>query len=101
MCCRADISNDSRNGNKTLPWPGKKQLQDPYADSDELNHEYGFSLVKNIAHDYDAVIIPVPHKDFLSLDDAYFCSITKPQGMIADLKGIYRGRIINRNYWSL
>jgi len=34
MCCRADISNDSRNGNKTLPWPGKKQLQDPYADSD-------------------------------------------------------------------
>ena len=75
-------------------------VEDPYADSDELNHEYGFSLVKNIASDYDAVIIPVPHKDFLLLDDAYFCSITKPHAMIADLKGIYRGKIKNRNYWS-
>jgi UDP-N-acetyl-D-galactosamine dehydrogenase len=75
-------------------------VEDPYADSDELNHEYGFSLVTNIANDYDAVIIPVPHKDFISLDDAYFCSITKPHAMIADLKGIYRGKINNRNYWS-
>jgi UDP-N-acetyl-D-galactosamine dehydrogenase len=75
-------------------------VEDPYADSDELNHEYGFSLVKHIASDYDAVIIPVPHKDFISLDDAYFCSITKPHAMIADLKGIYRGKISNRNYWS-
>jgi UDP-N-acetyl-D-galactosamine dehydrogenase len=75
-------------------------VEDPYADSDEMHHEYGFSLVKNIANDYDAVIIPVPHKDYIPLDDAYFCSITKPHAMIADLKGIYRGKISNRNYWS-
>ena len=75
-------------------------VEDPYADSDELNHEYGFSLVKTTANDYDAVIISVPHKDFIGLDDAYFCSITKPHAMIADLKGIYRGKINNRNYWS-
>src|SRR5258705_1902814 len=75
-------------------------VEDPYADSEELHHEYGFNLVKNIASDYDAVIICVPHKDFKSLDDAYFCSITKPNAMIADLKGIYRGKITNRNYWS-
>ena len=75
-------------------------VEDPYADSDELNHEYGFSLVSKTANDYDAVIISVPHKDFVGLDDAYFCSITKPHAMIADLKGIYRGKINNRNYWS-
>jgi UDP-N-acetyl-D-galactosamine dehydrogenase len=75
-------------------------VEDPYADSDELNHEYGFGLVKNIANDYDAVIVSVPHKDFMSLDDAYFSSITKPHAVIADLKGIYRGKIKNRNYWS-
>ena len=75
-------------------------VEDPYADSDELNHEYGFGLVKNIANDYDAVIISVPHKDFMLLDDAYFSSITKPHAVIADLKGIYRGKINNRNYWS-
>jgi UDP-N-acetyl-D-galactosamine dehydrogenase len=75
-------------------------VEDPYADSDELNHEYGFGLVKNIANDYDAVIISVPHKDFMLLDDAYFSSITKSHAVIADLKGIYRGKITNRNYWS-
>jgi UDP-N-acetyl-D-galactosamine dehydrogenase len=77
------------------------EVEDPYADSEELKHEYGFSLTTRIASDYDAVIITVPHKDFLSLDDNYYCSITKPQAMIADLKGIYRGKIQNRNYWSL
>ncbi|HEY6504235.1 MAG TPA: nucleotide sugar dehydrogenase [Chitinophagaceae bacterium] len=77
------------------------EVEDPYADSDELEHEYGFGLVKKIASDYDAVIITVPHKDFISLDDSYYASITKPHGLVADLKGIYRNKIINRNYWSL
>ena len=76
-------------------------VEDPYADADELQHEYGFTLIKEPAKDYDAVIITVPHKDFVSLDDAYYCSITKPHGLVADLKGIYRNKINNRNYWSL
>ena len=53
-------------------------VEDPYADSDELKHEYGFGLTENLANDYDAVIITVPHKDYLILDEDYFCSITKP-----------------------
>jgi UDP-N-acetyl-D-galactosamine dehydrogenase len=76
-------------------------VEDPYADSDELKHEYGFGLVKNTGKDYDAVIVTVPHKDYLSLDDAYFGGITKSHGLIADLKGIYRNKITNRTYWSL
>ena len=44
-----------------------------YADSDELKHEYGFGLVDKIGNDYDAVIITVPHTDYIELDDAYFC----------------------------
>jgi len=76
-------------------------VTDPHADSDELNHEYGFSLTKEISNDYDAVIVTVPHNDYKVLDDAYFASITKPHGMVADLKGIYRGKLTNRKYWSL
>jgi UDP-N-acetyl-D-galactosamine dehydrogenase len=76
-------------------------VEDPYADSDELNHEYGFGLVKQAAKDYDAVIITVPHKEYLQLDDKYYGSITKDHGLIADLKGIYRNKIKSRNYWSL
>src|SRR5688572_25261541 len=75
-------------------------VEDPYADSDELQHEYGFSLAPAIGKDYDVVIITVPHADYLQLNDEYFASITKPHGLIADLKGIYRNKIENRKYWS-
>lgn len=76
-------------------------VEDPYADSEELKHEYGFGLAENIGNDYDAVIITVPHNDYLGFDDKYFSNITKPHGLVADLKGIYRNKIINRTYWSL
>lgn len=76
-------------------------VEDPHADSAELQHEYGFGLATETGNDYDAVIVTVPHEDYRLLDDAYFASISQPHALIADLKGIYRGRIINRNYWSL
>ena len=76
-------------------------VEDPHADSEELQHEYGFGLTSQIGSEYDAVIITVPHADYISLDDAYFCNITKPLGLVADLKGIYRNKINNREYWSL
>jgi UDP-N-acetyl-D-galactosamine dehydrogenase len=73
---------------------------DPHADSDELNHEYGFGLAEKTGSDYDAVIVTVCHEPYADLDEAYFSSITKPHAMIADLKGIYRNKITNRTYWS-
>ncbi len=76
-------------------------VEDPYADSDELQHEYGFGLIADTGKEYDAVIITVPHADYLCLDDSYFCGITKPHALVADLKGIYRNKINNREYWSL
>lgn len=77
------------------------EVEDPYANSDHLVHEYGFGLSTNLSNEYDAVIVAVPHEPYLCLDDDYFASITKPHGLIADLKGIYRNKIVNRNYWSL
>ncbi len=76
-------------------------VTDPYAESDELKHEYGFELAANTATDYDAVIVTVPHNEYKKLDDAYFASITKEKAMVADLKGIYRSKINSRVYWSL
>ncbi|HEU4633497.1 MAG TPA: nucleotide sugar dehydrogenase [Flavisolibacter sp.] len=73
---------------------------DPHADSEELKHEYGFGLAEGIGKDYDAVIVTVCHEPYADLDDAYFSSITKPHAIIADLKGIYRGKVKSRNYWS-
>jgi UDP-N-acetyl-D-glucosamine/UDP-N-acetyl-D-galactosamine dehydrogenase len=75
-------------------------VADPYAETEEVQHEYGFSLTE-IGTGYDAVIITVPHNDYKVLDDAYFAGITKPHAIIADLKGIYRNKINTRAYWSL
>jgi UDP-N-acetyl-D-galactosamine dehydrogenase len=76
-------------------------VSDPFADSEELKHEYGFELVPEIGKDYDAVIVTVPHMPYRELSNDYFSSITKPGAMVADLKGIYRGKIEDRTYWSL
>ena len=76
-------------------------VEDPHADSDELQHEYGFGLTKDLAKDYMAVIITVPHEAYLEHDENYFSGITKENALIADLKGIYRNKISNRHYWSL
>ncbi len=76
-------------------------VTDPHADSNELMHEYGFSLNNRIAENYDAVIVTVPHDEYKILDDAYFSSVTKPYALVADLKGMYRGKIKSRSYWSL
>jgi UDP-N-acetyl-D-galactosamine dehydrogenase len=73
---------------------------DPYADSEELRHEYGFGLTEKAGDGYDAVIVTVCHQPYAELDEKYFESITKPQAMIADLKGTYRNKIQTRQYWS-
>jgi UDP-N-acetyl-D-galactosamine dehydrogenase len=73
---------------------------DPHADSEEMQHEYGFGLTNIVGKDYDAVIVSVCHEPYANLDEAYFSSITKPHAIIADLKGMYRGKINNRKYWS-
>jgi len=73
---------------------------DPHADSEELQHEYGFGLADKTGNDYDAVIVTVCHQPYADLDESYFASITKPHAMIADLKGTYRNKIKSRYYWS-
>ncbi len=75
-------------------------VADPHADSEDLQHEYGFGL-SSLQAPYDAVIIAVPHNDYKKLDDNYFSGITKNSAIIADLKGIFRGKIKSRYYWSL
>jgi UDP-N-acetyl-D-galactosamine dehydrogenase len=76
-------------------------VEDPFAETDEVEHEYGLKLAKNGGGDYDAVIIAIPHTPYKNLQEDYFCSITKSSALIADLKGIYKGKITQRAYWSL
>ncbi len=78
----------------------KVDVVDPHADSDELEHEYGFGLNK-LGKGYDGVVIAVNHKEYKKLDEKYFKSILSPKGVLVDVKGMYRGKIKELNYWSL
>ncbi len=76
-------------------------VEDPYAIEEEVQEEYGLHLTRETADDYDAVIVTVPHSQYKDLDDAWFTSITREGALIADLKGTYKNKIVNRKYWSL
>ncbi|HRH67788.1 MAG TPA: nucleotide sugar dehydrogenase [Bacteroidia bacterium] len=77
------------------------EVTDPKADSAELNHEYGFELVNVPGKDYDAVIIAVNHDEYKDLDEAWFRKILSKDGLIVDIKGVYKGKIKELAYWSL
>lgn len=77
------------------------EVTDPHASGDEVLQQYGFSLVKNIAADYDAIILAVNHREFSKLEEAYFLSITKPNALFMDVKGAFRKKIAKMTYWSL
>lgn len=76
-------------------------LVDPHASSDEMQHEYGVGLVE-IGKDYDAIILAVNHKEYRNLDETYFKSLLKDsKGVFVDIKGMYKGKIQDLEYWSL
>jgi UDP-N-acetyl-D-glucosamine/UDP-N-acetyl-D-galactosamine dehydrogenase len=74
---------------------------DPNADGEEVLHEYGVPMVKEIGNTYDAIIIAVAHRQFKEFEENYFIQITNKNALIADLKGLYRNKINTLKYWSL
>lgn len=77
------------------------EVIDPYADSEELKHEYGFGLVEKPGNNYSAVVVAVNHKEYCNLSEEYFLSLSTGNGILIDVKGIYRGKISKLAYWSL
>ncbi len=76
-------------------------VTDPYADSDQVYSEYGYKLIDKLDADYQAVIVAVNHKQYLGFDENYFKLLTGENGILVDIKGIYKGKIHDLTYWSL
>lgn len=77
-------------------------LIDPHASSDEMIHEYGIGLMDKPTNDYDAIIVAVNHREYKSLTEGDFRAMLKDdQGVFVDVKGIFKGKIKNLEYWSL
>ena len=68
-------------------------VYDPWADAGRVKHEYGIDVVNQLPADqYDAVILGVAHQEFLNLDVR---SLTTPQGVVYDVKGVLDRSIID------
>ena len=76
-------------------------VMDPHADSEELQHEYGYGLTPEIGKGYQAIIVAVNHKEYANLEVSYFKNLAAENALIVDLKGIYRNKLAGLNYWSL
>jgi len=74
---------------------------DPYASKEEVNNEYGIKIIDKCGKDYDAIIVAVNHKEYLNLNESFFKEHMTNEGVLFDIKGIYRDRIKNLTYLSL
>ncbi len=76
-------------------------IVDPHTTSGEVEHEYGFRLAEKNGYSYETIILAVAHKEYTNLDENYFMSIAAEGCVLIDIKGIYRNKFKQLNYWSL
>jgi len=76
-------------------------IVDPFASTKEFDEEYGFALTAKPGDKYDAVIVAVNHAEYKDLDEDYYKSILSAKGILVDIKGIYKDKISELQYWSL
>lgn len=75
-------------------WGHQVDVLDPICDGDEAKHEYGFAPLKAlpVKAGYDAIVGAVSHDEFATWKITDFQNAAKPGALIADIKGMWRGR---------
>jgi len=89
---------------RRLEWIGHTvTVHDPLADPAEARHEYGLTLdAQALDRRYDAVVAAVPHAVYRALGHAELSGILKPDGLLADIKGVWRRQDLpGLRRWSL
>jgi UDP-N-acetyl-D-galactosamine dehydrogenase len=77
------------------------EVVDPYADTEEVEEEYTIQLSSEVSGKYDAIIIAVSHARYSNFDQQYFSDHLCKDGILFDIKGIYRHFSDVFNYRSL
>jgi len=91
-----DIANELKSYQMSV------DLIDPHASSLEMKHEYDVELIDAPTNDYDAIIVAVNHKEYVDLTEDFFIGLLKEgKGVFIDVKGMYKGKIHQLEYWSL
>jgi UDP-N-acetyl-D-galactosamine dehydrogenase len=91
----ADLINELKSFSLTV------EVMDPHASSADLLHEYGFSLIDQPNGKYQAIIVAVNHTPYCNIKEADFQKMLVDNGLMVDVKGIYRQKIKHLNYWGL
>lgn len=76
-------------------------LVDPYADAEEINHEYQIELKSAPQGKYDAIIVAVAHQEYRDFSENDFLPLANENCLLVDVKGLYRSSISKLSYWSL
>ena len=76
-------------------------IVDPHADAEEVKHEYNIDLADDVGSGYDVIIVAVNHREYRDLDESFFLGITKEDGILVDIKNIYKDKIDKLTYWCL
>lgn len=76
-------------------------MLDPWADAEEVFHEYKIKMIDQISKKYDALILAVGHQDFINETADVNINLLKKDGIIIDLKSIIQTKDPSVTYWSL
>jgi UDP-N-acetyl-D-galactosamine dehydrogenase len=69
------------------------EIFDPWADADEVNHEYGLTCYNELnGHRYDAAVLAVAHDQFKELDIRSL--LAGEHGVVYDVKGVFDQTVI-------
>lgn len=91
----ADVVNELKSYSVNV------DVHDPNADSEELQHEYGFGLTESINKPYDAIVMAVNHREYVEKSNEYYKDLLVEGGLLFDVKGAVRKKIKDIPYKSL
>jgi UDP-N-acetyl-D-galactosamine dehydrogenase len=77
------------------------EVIDPLASKEEMLEEYGITLIGAPTPPYDALVLATPHTEYIRMNQEEVALLLTKQGLVADLKGVWRGRMGSLPYWSL
>jgi UDP-N-acetyl-D-galactosamine dehydrogenase len=79
-------------------------VYDPLADGASVHEEYGLHLSPLEAlRDLEALVLAVPHQQFLSLHGEKLLELVRPRGVVVDVKSMLSPAHVptSLSYWSL
>ena len=76
---------------------------DPHAKPEDVKRQYDLELTAEAeTNAYDAIIVAVNHAEYkLLTEDDFKVYLKGGEGVLTDIRGMYKGKIKDLTYWSL